>query len=123
MTIDILITLNNFIHDLAAAMWLCGTLIIYVIVKRGLEIDQAEATNFVRRVYKTFSRVTNLSLAVVLLGGVVRAFAYRKYEWAPALGRDQVTLLVIKHILLAVIVLAGIWIQTTANRKVKRIRE
>lgn len=123
MAIGILITLNNFIHDLAAAVWFCGTLIIFIIVREGVKRDRVEVNNFIKNVYKRLLWITRISLAMVLLGGLIRAFSYRKYEWAAALGRNQVDLLIIKHLLLGVIVLAGIYIQIRVSRKVKEIEK
>jgi hypothetical protein len=37
----------------------------------------------------------------------VRGLTYREYEWAEAAGRDQVAALVVKHVVLVALVLAG----------------
>lgn len=122
MAIDILIILNNFIHDLAAAMWFCGTLIIFIMVREGTKRDHVEINNFIKKVYKKLLLITRISLIVVILGGVIRAFTYHKYEWAAALGKNQVDLLIIKHLLFGFIVIAGIYIQIRLSRKVKEIK-
>lgn len=119
--IDILIILNNFIHDLSAATWFCGTLTMLFIVTEGGARDRTGMQDFVQGLFGKIKVLTHSSLAVVVLGGVVRAFAYEKYEWMPALGRDQVTLLILKHILLTVIVVAGFYLQYRLTRKVKEL--
>lgn len=113
---DILITLNNFFHDLATAIWFCGTITIFIVVMEGVKSDQIELKNFVKKVYRRFLWLTNISLVIVILGGLIRAFNYKKYEWAEALGRDQILLLIVKHILWGLIVIAGIFLQIRLYR-------
>lgn len=117
--VDVLIVLNNFIHDLSAAAWFCGTLTMLYIVSEGSQSDRSGMRDFVQGLFAKIKVLTHTSLAIVMLGGIVRALAYEKYEWMPALGRGQVTLLIIKHVLLTVIVVAGIYLQVRLTRKVK----
>lgn len=119
--IDILIILNNFIHDLAAATWFCGTLIMLFIVTEGSAKNRPGMQDFIQNLFSKIKLLTHSSLLVVILGGVVRAFAYEKYEWMPALGRDQITLLILKHALLTVIVVAGFYLQYRLSQKVKEL--
>ena len=119
--VDILIVLNNFIHDLSAATWFCGTLTMLFIVTEGSRNNRSGMQDFVQSLFGKIKIVTHSSMAIVVLGGIVRAFAYEKYEWLPALGRGQVTLLVLKHVLLTFIVVAGIYLQIRLSRKVKEL--
>lgn len=123
MSIGILITLNNFLHDLASAVWFCGTLIIFFTVMEGVKSYKADVNNFVVKIYKKFLWITNISLAIVILGGSIRAFNYKKYEWAEALGRDQIFLLIVKHILWGLIVMAGIFLQIKLYRIIHGIKK
>ncbi len=52
-------------------------------------------------------RVGYGALVWTLVFGYVRGLTYRKYEWAEAAGRDQVTALVVKHIFLVILVIVG----------------
>ena len=117
MTIDLLIILNNFFHDLASAMWFCGTLTLLALLRAGKQDRRPDVVDFSRQLCRKVSQVTNVSLALVVLGGVVRAINYQEYEWLPALGRDQVVLLVVKHILLTGIVVGGIYLQVRMKRQ------
>ena len=121
MLVDILIILNNFFHDLAAAMWFCGTLCLLLLYRQAGSTAVAVGRQLIRNLFFKFRQVTNLSMAVVLLGGVVRALNYQQYEWFPALGRGQVTLLVIKHILLLVIVVGGVALQLRLSRRLREL--
>lgn len=119
----ILIILNNFIHDLAVAFWFGGTLLAFVIMQEGVKQGMTEIKDFAAKTALRMCRMANISLIIVIAGGIVRALAYKKYEWVEALGRGQVTLLVIKHLLLLLIVLGGIYMQVKLRRQIKRGNE
>ena len=119
MIVDVLIVLNNFIHDLSAAMWFCGTCTMVYIVSEGQHFPGQDQSRFVQVLYRKVLRLTHISLAIVFIGGIVRAFAFSKYEWMPAMGREQVTLLIVKHILLFAIVAAAFWLQARLSKQVK----
>ncbi len=123
MTVDLLIILNNFFHDLASAMWFCGTLTLLALLRAGKQDGHPEVAAFSRQLFRRVSKVTNVSLAAVVLGGVVRAINYQEYEWLPALGRDQVGLLVVKHILLTGIVVGGIYLQVRMARQFRQAQD
>ena len=120
MFIDILIILNNFFHDLAAAMWFCGTLTL-LFIYRKLDGQDKGNRDFAYSLFTQVKQITNWSLFFVVLGGIVRAVNYQQYEWLPFLGRGQVTLLIIKHILITVIVLGGIFIQMRLSSNIKKL--
>ena len=42
------------------------------------------------------------------MGGVPRTIYYTRFEWANAAGKGQVTALIIKHVVMAVLVVVGI---------------
>lgn len=49
-----------------------------------------------------------LSFAGIIIFGLVRAFAYKQYEWNAAAGQSQVTLLIVKHIILTAVFAFGV---------------
>jgi len=111
---DILIVLNNFFHDLAAAMWFCSTIILFYL--QHFSENHPKKETVAKTLYNKFRKIALGSLALVCVGGIIRAFHYRQYEWLPALGRHQITLLIVKHILLTGIVVAGLVILWRAQR-------
>ena len=123
MFIDLLVILNNFLHDLAAAMWFCGSITLFLIVRQSEKLKPQTFNTFAKDLFHQVKRITNYSLAVIFLGGIVRALNYQKYEWVEALGRGQVTLLIIKHILLFGIVITGIYIQFQLSGKIQNSSE
>jgi len=120
MAIGILITLNNFIHDLAVAVWFSGTVLALIIMQEGLKQGTAGIKDFAAKAAQRMCRIANISLIIVIAGGVVRAFAYKKYEWVNALGRGQIHLLIIKHLLFALIVAVGLYIQIRLRRQINK---
>jgi putative copper export protein len=124
MDFSVLIILNNFFHDLAAAMWFCGTIVLYYIVQKSKGLPKDEDTErYITSLFQVMRRVTNISLGFVCGGGVIRALNYMEYEWMDAMGREQITLLVIKHILLAFIVVAGIVLQYRLSQDMKIFKQ
>ncbi|MHC4694650.1 MAG: hypothetical protein ACYS67_18070 [Planctomycetota bacterium] len=102
----ILILLNNFVHDFSAAGWLFGTVLLWSILRKtNLNGDRAIQ---VVDILKTVLVLMRFSVAGIVIFGVVRAIAYKSYEWNAAAGQSQVTLLIVKHVLFAMIFVVGL---------------
>lgn len=101
----VLIMINNYLHDLATAVFAVSALAAYFLLR-----SQAakEASDALFPVVMGLVRVGLFALAWTLAGGVVRALAYRHYEWMEAAGRDQVPALILKHVILVSLVIAGL---------------
>lgn len=113
----LIVLLNNFLHDFSAAGWIFSTLILWRILKK-----QSPGETMASAVVEAIKMVLFLmraSMAGIILFGVVRALAYKTYEWSEAAGDAQVTLLVIKHVLLAATVVAGIMIYMKGRRAIR----
>ena len=102
----LLILLNNFLHDFSAAGWLFGSILLWTILKERLEFESS--TDFGNSMIKTVLLLMNISLAGIVVFGVVRAIAYKSFEWSVEAGNGQVTLLIVKHILFTVIFVVGL---------------
>jgi len=102
----VLILLNNFMHDFSAAGWIFCTVILWVMLRH--KMPGSEAAEVIRRVLKTILLLMRFSLTGIVFFGVVRALAYREYEWSAAAGESQVVLLIVKHIILLVVFLVGL---------------
>ena len=51
--------------------------------------------------------------------GVVRMLAYRTYEWSEAAGDSQITVLIVKHILLTAVFLWGAYYYVRSRKALK----
>jgi hypothetical protein len=111
--VAIVVMLNNYLHDLATAVFAVSALAAYFLLRSpSLESSQAA----LRPVISGLVRVGLFSLAWVLVGGMVRGLTYHEYEWVEAAGRDQVPVLVVKHIILASLVTAGLIVLYRVHR-------
>lgn len=106
--IGLIVMLNNYFHDLAVAVLFCAVVTSWFLWR---ELAPEGPTAAGLRLVGRLSVVARASLGWVILGGLVRALAYREYEWAWAAGNGQVTALVIKHVLLGTLVLVGLYLQ------------
>lgn len=102
----LLILLNNFLHDFSAAGWLFGSILLWTILKEQLEFESS--TDFAKCMIKTVLLLMNISVAGIVVFGVVRAIAYKSFEWSVEAGNGQVSLLIVKHILFTVIFVVGL---------------
>ena len=110
----LLVLLNNFLHDFSAAGWLFGTILLWIILKR---LPRAgEGIYALKGVLRTILHLMTLSMAGIIVFGIIRAFAYNRYEWNAVAGQDQVTLLIVKHIFLAGLVVIGFVLVARARK-------
>ena len=100
----ILVMLNNYMHDLATAVFAVSAVSAYLL-RRSLAMRAAPET--VQPVVRGILRVGIFALVWTLFFGFVRGLTYREYEWVEAAGRDQVAVLVVKHVILVSLVIAG----------------
>jgi len=100
----ILVMLSNYMHDLATAVFAVSAVIAYLL-RRSHTMQAAPET--IRPLVKGVVRLGAFSLACTLLLGFIRGLTYREYEWVEAAGRDQVAVLMVKHIILVSLVIAG----------------
>jgi hypothetical protein len=100
----ILVMFSNYFHDLATALFAVSAVAAYLL-HRSPTMQSAPET--LQPLVRGIVRVGYGALGWTLVFGYVRGLTYRKYEWAEAAGRDQVTALVVKHIFLVILVIVG----------------
>ncbi|MHC4912782.1 MAG: hypothetical protein ACYTE5_07240, partial [Planctomycetota bacterium] len=87
--------LNNLLHDLGAAGWIFGAVVIFWIMRKTN--PGADAGGIITGILKTVLMLMRISFLGIVVFGALRLLAYRKYEWNEAAGQDQVSLLIVKH--------------------------
>jgi hypothetical protein len=107
------VMLNNYLHDLATAVFAVSALAAWFLLKSSAT---REATAVLQPVVDGLRKVGFFSLGWILLGGVVRALCYRRYEWMEAAGRDQIPALMVKHVILVSLVIAGLVVLSRVRR-------
>ncbi len=112
----LLVLLNNFMHDFCAAGWIFGGVTVAMLMRK--QTAGAPAGGTVTALV-TLRYLMRLSLAGIVVFGIVRTLAYRSYEWVDAAGQQQVVLLVVKHILLTLVFLVGLRSYIMSGRLLK----
>jgi uncharacterized membrane protein len=110
--------LNNFLHDFSAAGWLFGTVLLWSILRKtNLNGDRGIV---IVDILKTVLMLMRFSFAGIVIFGVLRAIAYKSYEWNAAAGQSQVTLLIVKHVILSLIFVFGLVYYIRAKRFIRK---
>lgn len=95
------VMLNNYFHDLAVAFLFASSQMAHVVLRHWPGPPPPALVRLLRRVAWG-------CLAWVIVGGWVRAWFYREYEWVPRAGTAQVPALVAKHVLLVALTIWGL---------------
>ncbi|HWR82153.1 MAG TPA: hypothetical protein VN285_02500 [Candidatus Deferrimicrobium sp.] len=112
---NIILMVSNYFHDLAVAILAANVFVVYLL---GRYLDSHNAKDFILgAVLKKLSRVTYWALAYVLVAGAVRAWFFMDFEWNPAVGKGQVTALIVKHVILFAVTAFGIAVHIRYVRK------
>ncbi|PKM80124.1 MAG: hypothetical protein CVU89_15315 [Firmicutes bacterium HGW-Firmicutes-14] len=114
-----LIIINNYLHDVATAMILSLTVIMVFISSRAGDGPE-ERERFAAEIYSIFSKLAALSLAWVIAGGIPRAIFFNRYELIPAREKGIAGVLVFKHIILFMMVAAGLLLWRRIRNRLKR---
>lgn len=121
--LGIAIMMNNYFHDVATALLMTCGFVMWIIVRK---MDRSSDENVIRyflRIYGSVTWFARFSLIWILVGGVPRILAYKKFEWANALGKSQVPALIVKHILAFIFVGLGAYLWIKLSRQVKEIKQ
>lgn len=113
----LLVMLNNYLHDLATAVFAVSA-IAALLLERRLR-HYPETTAALEPVVRALGRVGFGALIWILAAGVIRALAYRRYEWAEAAGRGQVTVLAVKHVVLVLFTIIGVVALVRLRRRLR----
>jgi uncharacterized membrane protein len=116
----VLVLLNNLLHDFSAAGWFFGTVLLWSILRKT--ISDGDKGIIISDILKTVLMLMRFSFAGIVIFGVVRAIAYKSYEWNAAAGQSQVTLLIVKHVILSLIFVLGLIYYIKAKKLVRKVR-
>lgn len=118
-----LVLLNNFLHDFSAAGWIFCSVLLFVMLRSLPDSFSARKGDdlhlIILNCLKKIRSFMMLSLAGIVVFGIFRALAYKSYEWNAAAGDSQITLLIVKHIILSFVFAAGLYYYLQAGKLVK----
>ena len=104
-----LVILNKYLHDFSSGLFFACLVIAWVLRREARKNGGHEV--FVS-LYATMNMVFWLSLALTIVFGACRAWAfpyYEQYEWRPGMEGPVRMLIIVKHIIFTVLVSAAIW--------------
>ncbi len=115
----LLVLLNNFLHDFSAAGWLFAAVVLCSLLRKN-ETDDKQVYKILVDTIKTVLLLMRLSFVGIVVFGVIRTLTYKSYEWSPAAGQGQVTLLAVKHIFFTFVFLVGLNYYIKASKLTKK---
>lgn len=98
---------NAFVHDVATGTWISTLILLTLLNREAGTAAWLPAAHLVRPLEEKFLVVTWVSLAVIVLTGVVRMVTWKVFGWTGDVAADRVKLLKVKHAVLGVVFLAG----------------
>ena len=105
--LEILLALNNYSHDFAAALLLASVVPLFCL--RKIFGGEDYSIELQARVFGILSKLAMISLFWIVAAGSVRTVFYVRFEWNGAVGNAQVPMLVLKHAIFFVLTAAGIY--------------
>ena len=120
--LGLVIMMNNYFHDVATALLISSAAALWVMLRRADVDDGPGGTRVLLRLYASMSRLARFSLAWIILAGIPRVIFFMDFEWANAVGKLQVPALVLKHVVISVLVAAGVWFWVKLRRRVAELR-
>ena len=88
-----LIDINRYLHDFTSAMWICGSILLWLMLRESRRGVSAEVVRTLGRLSATMVYVTVPSLIVSLASGGVRAMTFEKYEHVGEVTSSVITML------------------------------
>lgn len=116
---------NNYFHDFSAGLLLSSGLVAYLLLcelekKHDISVLSYE---FFMKAYYLLSRIALFSLVFIVIGGIFRTLSYKTMEWSLDMGRAQILLLVIKHLILFSFAGAGCFVWLKLRSSVKALQK
>lgn len=121
--LGVAIMMNNYFHDVATALLIVSACVLHAIVRTQRVMASREATLFFLNTYEQMVKVFRFALWWIILGGVPRTIFYTSFEWANAADKLQVPALIVKHVVMMVLVVWGIFAWRRLKLKVAVLRQ
>jgi hypothetical protein len=99
--------LNAFVHDVATGTWISSLVVLTLLRSETRKPAWAVAAALVPPLASKLMLLTWVSLAVIVLTGLVRMVTWKVFGWTGDVSRDRIHLLKVKHAVLGVAFLGG----------------
>lgn len=120
-SLAVFILINNYFHDVATTIFFASGIAMWIIVRNVENKKGEEVTNYFSKLSEDVRKIGRVSLYWILLGGIPRILAFKDFEFAHAISKNQVPGLIIKHIITFLFVAAGIYVWIKINVRMKSI--
>lgn len=114
--------MNNYFHDVATALLITSAFVMITLSRTAERQGHIEAVRYFVDVYPRLTLLARIALGWIWIGGTVRLFTYMDFEFANAVGKDQVPALIVKHLVMFSFVGAGGYLWLRLSRRVKELR-
>ncbi|GAB7025261.1 hypothetical protein [Geotalea toluenoxydans] len=121
--LGVAIMMNNYFHDVATALLAASAFVIHAIVRTQAVMASREASLFFLRTYDQMVKFFRFALWWIIIGGIPRTVFYTSFEWANAADKLQVPALMVKHVVMAVLVIWGVYAWRRLKVKVATLRQ
>gem|GEM_PF-1075821 len=100
----ILITINNYSHDIATAFLIVSGLLMFILYSARNTLINSESVSLFFRLFKYIKYTIEGSLVWIIIAGVPRTIFYNEYEWSDYAGDLQVMVIAVKHVVMFTLV-------------------
>ncbi|MBI4690388.1 MAG: hypothetical protein HY754_09005 [Nitrospirae bacterium] len=104
---NILVVLNNFLHDIATGLWLTSFFLGFEINRRWGGHDLT--FNLITGIQKFLFTIWLIALLTIILTGIVRKKTYTTYLYGVEIETGRKKVLIVKHILFGFLSLGGVY--------------
>ena len=112
-----LLEFNRYTHDFTAAMWVCGSILIWLMWKESKRhADSTHITQVLKTLCGKVSLLSIPALVISLFAGGIRAVTFRQYEFVGEITTSLIVALAIKHVFFVVFIIWGIKVHTRARK-------
>lgn len=121
--LGVAIMMNNYFHDVATALMVGSGFALHAIVRIQATMNTPEATLFFLKTHRQMVKLFKFALWWIIIGGVPRTIFYTSFEWANAADKLQVPALMVKHVLMAAVVIWGVVAWRRMQKKVVQLKD
>ena len=121
--LGVAVMMNNYFHDVATAMLAASAFCLFAIDKARDAMNTDAATVFFLKTYGIMKKFFHFALCWIFIGGVPRTIFFVAFEWNHFADKQQIPALAVKHILMSVMVIWGVFAWRKLKLKVAQLRE
>ncbi|MDR3581002.1 MAG: hypothetical protein P4L44_13660 [Oryzomonas sp.] len=121
--LGVAVMMNNYFHDVATAMLAASAFCLHAIVRVQASMNTQAATIFFLKTHRIMVKFFRFSIWWIVIGGIPRTIFYVSFEWNHFADKQQVPALMVKHVLMAVLVVWGVFAWRRLKKMVVRLRD